>query len=91
MLIYFLSPIAFKTYQSQYRSKYSIRVTQRFIESKNFEFSAISNIHYLNFFAGPVGVRDRRCPLYIKNVVCDKISVMLLIEVCNMRSFRNKT
>ena len=48
--IYFLSSVAFKTYQSQYRSKYSIRFTQRFIESKNFEFSAISNIRSLELF-----------------------------------------
>ena len=34
--MYFLSSIAFKTYQSQYRSKYSIRFTQRLIEGKNF-------------------------------------------------------
>ena len=47
MSIYFLSPIVFKTYQSQYRSKYSIRFTQRFIEGKNFEFSALSNIRCL--------------------------------------------
>ena len=46
--IYFLSPIAFKTYQSQ--SKYSIRLDQRLAESKNFEISAISNIHYLELF-----------------------------------------
>ena len=44
MSIYFLFPIAFKTSQSQYKSKYSIRFTQRLIEGKNFEFSAISNI-----------------------------------------------
>ena len=34
--IYFLSLIAFNTYQSQYRIKYSIRFTQRFIEGKKF-------------------------------------------------------
>ena len=34
--MYFLSSIAFKTYQSQYKSKYSIRFTQRLIEGKNF-------------------------------------------------------
>ena len=45
MSICFLLPIAFKAYQTQYRSKYSIRFTQRLIEGKNFEFSAI-----LNFF-----------------------------------------
>ena len=38
--IYFLSPITFKTYQSQYRSKYSIRFSQLFTKSKNFEFPA---------------------------------------------------
>ena len=48
--IYFLSPFAFKTYQIKNRSKYSIRFTQRFIEGKNFEFSAISNIRYLELF-----------------------------------------
>ena len=63
--IYFLSPIVFKTYQSQYRSKYSIRFTQHFIESKNFEFSGISNIHYHELFASPMEVRDSGCPLYI--------------------------
>ena len=56
--IYFLSPIAIKTYQSQYRSKYSIRFTQCFTEGKDFEFSAISN-----FFAGPVRAPDSGCPL----------------------------
>ena len=56
--IYFLSPIAFKTYQRSYRSKYSIRFTQRFIEGKNFGFSDISN-----FLAGPVGVWDSGYPL----------------------------
>ena len=57
--IYFLSPIiAFKTYQSQYRSKYSIRFIQRLIEGKNFEFLAMSN-----FFGGLVGVPDTVCPL----------------------------
>ena len=58
--IYFLSHIGFKTYQSQYRSKYSIRFTQRCIEDKNFEFFAIPNI-----FAGLVEVRDSGCPLYL--------------------------
>ena len=59
MSIYFLFPItAFKTYQSQYRSKCSIRFTRRLIQGKNFEFAAISN-----FFAGFVGVRDTGCPL----------------------------
>ena len=48
--LYFISPIAFKIYQSQYRSKYNIRFTQRFIECKNFELSDISNIHYLEHF-----------------------------------------
>ena len=43
--MYFLFPIAFKTYQSQYRSKYIIRLTQRFKEGKNFGFFA--NIRYL--------------------------------------------
>ena len=42
--IYFLSHIAIKTYQNQYRRKYSIRFTQRLIEGKNFEFCAISTI-----------------------------------------------
>ena len=44
--IHFPSPIAFQTYQSQYRSKYSITFTKHFIEGKNFEFSAISKIRY---------------------------------------------
>ena len=48
--IYFVSSVALKTYQSQYRSKHSIRFTQRFIEGKNFEFSAISNIRSLEIF-----------------------------------------
>ena len=34
--IYFFSSIAFKCYQSQYRSKYNIRFTQRLIEGTNF-------------------------------------------------------
>ena len=58
ILTYFLSFIAFKTYESQYSTKYSIRFTQRLIEGKNLEFSAI-----FNFFTGPVGVRDSECPL----------------------------
>ena len=58
ILIYFLSFIAFKTCESQYSTKYSIRFTQRLIEGKNLEFSAI-----FNFFTGPVGVRDSECPL----------------------------
>ena len=36
ILIYFLSRIAFKTYESQYRSKYSVRFTQLCVEGKNF-------------------------------------------------------
>ena len=35
--MYFLFPITFKTYQCQYRSKYSIIFTQCLIEEKNFE------------------------------------------------------
>ena len=54
--IYFLSPIAFGTYQNQYRSKYSIRFTQRFIKGKNFEFSAISFIRYLELFCWSCGI-----------------------------------
>ena len=54
MSIFFLSP-----YQSQYRSRNSIRFTQRVIEGKNFEFSDITN-----FFASPMGVQDSGCPLY---------------------------
>ena len=49
--IYLLSPAAFKSYQSKYRSKYSLRCTQPFIEGKNFEFFAISNICYLKLFS----------------------------------------
>ena len=41
--------------QNQYRSKYSIRFTQSFIEGKNFEFSAISNIRYLELFCWSSG------------------------------------
>ena len=36
ILVYFLSRIAFKTYESQYRSKYSVRFTQLCLEGKNF-------------------------------------------------------
>ena len=36
ILIYFLSPIAFNTYESQYRSKYSVRFIQLCLEGKNF-------------------------------------------------------
>ena len=56
--ICFLSPIAFKTYQSQYGNKHSFRFTQRFVEGKNFEFSAISN-----FFAVPWEITDVHCSL----------------------------
>ena len=35
-LIYFLSRIAFNTYESQYRSKYSVRFIQLCLEGKNF-------------------------------------------------------
>ena len=54
----FLYPIAFKTYQSQYRSKYSIQFTQilNFPLSRTF---AISNL-----FPDPVGVRESGCQLY---------------------------
>ena len=36
ILIYFLSRITFKTYESQYRNKYSVRFTQLCLEGKNF-------------------------------------------------------
>ena len=39
--------IYFKTQQSQYRSKYRIIFTQRFIEGKNFESCAYLNVRYL--------------------------------------------
>ena len=42
--------IYFKTQQSQYRSKYRIIFTQRFIEGKNFESCAKSNIRYLIYY-----------------------------------------
>ena len=48
--IYFLSSIAFKTYQSQYRSKYSIRFTQRLIEGKNFWIFRYLEYSYLELF-----------------------------------------
>ena len=59
--IYFVSPIALKTYQSQYRSKYSVSFTQCFVEGKNFQLYQTFAIS--NFFTGPAGVRDSGCPL----------------------------
>ena len=58
ILVYFLSlsRIAFKTYEIQYRSKYSVRFTQLCVEGKDFEFSAL-----LNSFAGTAGVWVSRC------------------------------
>ena len=56
--IFSLSYYCLEDLPSQYRSKYSIRSTQRLIEGKNFEFSAISK-----YFAGLIGVRDTGCPL----------------------------
>ena len=63
--IYFLSSISFKTYQSQCRSKYSIRFIQRFIEGKNFDF-----------FADPVGVRDSGCPLYLNYYINGAVYIL---------------
>ena len=54
-----------KTYQSQCRSKCSIRFTQRFVEGNNFEFSAVSNIRYLELLQVPWEVErvDVHCSL----------------------------
>ena len=49
--IYFLYLTTFKTYQSQYRSKYHI-YTQHLTEGKTFEFFAISNIRELFCLSG---------------------------------------
>ena len=63
--IYFLSPVAFKTYQSQYKSKYSIRFTQSLIEDRILSFLLSQTLLSRTFFAGPVGVRDSGCPMYV--------------------------